>query len=500
MIAAWMLYSTWVGVLAAAAAALSERVCGALGRPVRFGWCAALAATVVLSGAALVRIQATDGVTDRSTAELLTKAAGSQAGVEATSHGRLRQVRAALGAAEDRMYGAIAGSAVNGRILVTLWVTTSLLLALLFGRVLLHMRRARQRWRRVQIAGGDVYAAPDAGPALVGLRRPIIVVPEWLLAAPEADQRLAVHHEREHRHARDHLLLAAVCLLVCVLPWNAAVWWMLRRTRLAVELDCDARVLRRGVRPGDYGALLLAVAARGARLPLAAPALSDTTTQLERRIIAMTQTRTNRSARPRAAAGALAAAILALAACSADMPTAAEIDRMDVTAAQSKVEAAGFLRVNDGTPDPLFIVDDVIVSRDAAHAIAPERIASIEVVKGAAAAAWGDAAAHGVVKVTTRREGDVAAEAAPVRVKTPWASAATGDGGEGTRVRVRTADGSALADPLIIIDGAEAAPDFQLGRVDPATIEAIEVLKGDAAVRAYGQRAASGAIRITLKK
>lgn len=500
MIAAWMLYSTLVGVLAAAAAAGAERVWSALGWPVRFVWCAALAATLVLSGTALARLEAPDRATDRAAAELLTKGAGSQAGIDATSRGWLRDARAALGAAEQLMYGTLARSAAGGRVLLAFWLATSLLLVLLFAGVLLRMRRARRLWRPVHVAGEQVYVARAGGPALVGLFRPVIVMPEWLLEGAQTDQLLAVRHEQEHRNARDHLLLAGACLVACALPWNVAIWWLLRRTRLAVELDCDARVLRRGVHAGSYGALLLNVAARGIHLPLAAPALSNTTTQLERRIIAMTQTRTHRSVRARAAVGALAAAILAAAACTTDMPTAAEIDRMDVNAAQSKVEEARFLRVGDGTPDPLFVVDDVIVSRDAAHAIAPERIASIEVVKGPAAAAWGDAAAHGVVKVTTRQKGDVASDGARVRFKAPSGSTTAGDGGEGTRARVRTADGSAVGDPLVFIDGVEASAGFQLGGLDPDSIESIELLKGEAAVRTYGQRAAPGAIRITLKK
>ena len=61
-------------------------------------------------------------------------------------------------------------------------------------------------------------------------------------------------------------MLALAQLALLVMPWNLALWWQIRRLRVAVELDCDARVLRSGdVR--FYGDLLLDVARpRQARL------------------------------------------------------------------------------------------------------------------------------------------------------------------------------------------------------------------------------------------
>ncbi|HEX6037519.1 vWA domain-containing protein [Longimicrobium sp.] len=55
-----------------------------------------------------------------------------------------------------------------------------------------------------------------------------------------------------------------------------------------------------------------------------------------------------------------------------------------------------------GGPEPLYVVDGAIVSADALRQLDPARIASIEVVKGAAAASlYGSRAANGVIQVTT---------------------------------------------------------------------------------------------------
>jgi len=71
-----------------------------------------------------------------------------------------------------------------------------------------------------------------------------------------------IAHERSHLGAHDtQLLTIAVCLLACM-PWNPILWWQLRRLRLAIEMDCDARVLRLGYPVARYSETLIAVGER----------------------------------------------------------------------------------------------------------------------------------------------------------------------------------------------------------------------------------------------
>ena len=88
--------------------------------------------------------------------------------------------------------------------------------------------------------------ARDTGPATVGLFRPQIVIPEWLLAAPPEALRLVIAHERSHVEAGDNTLLVLGIWLAILTPWNGIAWWQVRRMRLAIEVDCDRRVLRGG--------------------------------------------------------------------------------------------------------------------------------------------------------------------------------------------------------------------------------------------------------------
>ena len=112
------------------------------------------------------------------------------------------------------------------------------------------------------MAGTAVYLSEESGPAVVGFLRPHIVVPRWLTKFSPGELELVIAHERSHLDAHDaQLLVIAQCLLVCM-PWNLALWWQLRRLRLAIEIDCDARVLSHGYPFARYGETLIAVGER----------------------------------------------------------------------------------------------------------------------------------------------------------------------------------------------------------------------------------------------
>jgi hypothetical protein len=122
---------------------------------------------------------------------------------------------------------------------------------------------------------------------VLGLLDPEIVLPRWTLDEPD-ECRLIVRHEREHVRAGDPWLLAIGALAVAALPWSAALWWQHRRLRLAVETDCDARVLAAGESRRRYGHVLLRTAAHPLFLPAPSLAWADPSSHLERRILAMT--------------------------------------------------------------------------------------------------------------------------------------------------------------------------------------------------------------------
>jgi bla regulator protein blaR1 len=175
----------------------------------------------------------------------------------------------------------------ENRLLQHAWIALSaaLFAALLFNGLYL-MRRKRQ-WQSGVVAGVPAYIVPDVGPAVVGLLRPRIVIPRWLMDAPASRQLLVLAHEQSHLAARDPLLLTVALSLLVLMPWNLPLWWQLRRLRRAIEVDCDARVLTTGVDAAQYGETLIDVSQRPAGYTGAVAAMSESTSFLEQRIALM---------------------------------------------------------------------------------------------------------------------------------------------------------------------------------------------------------------------
>ncbi len=500
MIVTWMLYALLVSALVAVGARALEEVCRLAGFPVRFLWIGALIATLALVVLAPLRSVTVGSSSAGAGIELAAVPAAADASI----------VESVGGSAAVELLGAVRGvmewpldaaaplaESGIGSILAAGWLALSLALLALGAATLLRYHAARRVWPLRQVAGVGVRVAPAAGPAVVGLLRPEIVVPEWLLRASPEEQRLVVLHEREHLRTRDPLVLAAGCLAVMLLPWNPVAWWMLLRLRLAVELDCDTRVLRGGVRPQAYGLLLIDMAGRGSGLPLGVAALAGSPSTLERRLLAMTQGLPRFATLRAAALGVLGSAAL-LAACDTRLPTSAEVETMDVAGVEAQAQQLRLVTGDGG--HVTYFIDGVEVSAEEARALLGDRIARVEFVRANA-----DVSAQVHVRTHMAEAGDMEALAQDILRELP-----PGEGDRQVRVlRLRQGEGERVAtiaplgggefDGLLLIDGV-VAPASALRGVRPEQIERVEVLKGDAATRLYDDpRAANGVIRITTK-
>jgi bla regulator protein blaR1 len=147
--------------------------------------------------------------------------------------------------------------------------------------------RRRRSWVQEKLNQSSVYFSPNFGPAVMGFIRPSIIVPTWLRHRPAAEQTLVLAHENSHIKAGDPQLLTVALGLVVLMPWNPAAWWQLTRLRKAVEIDCDARVLRAGHDAKAYGKTLLAIGQRQSRIISTALAMSESPSFLEERIAIM---------------------------------------------------------------------------------------------------------------------------------------------------------------------------------------------------------------------
>jgi murein DD-endopeptidase MepM/ murein hydrolase activator NlpD len=109
-------------------------------------------------------------------------------------------------------------------------------------------------------------------PMLVGVRRPLLLLPRHLRDFSAEQQHMIIAHELHHWRARDPLCLGISTVLQTVFWFNPALRWMHARMEWALELACDQQVLagRPQQQRKQYAqALLLQWKAQAAALPAA---------------------------------------------------------------------------------------------------------------------------------------------------------------------------------------------------------------------------------------
>lgn len=313
MIAAWMLYTTLVAALLAAAAHAFERGCRLVRLPGRWPWAAALLLALLVPLAA-TRPEATMTAQPRARA---ARGAGPESAREQPPQtSALARVPAVVVVPPGTPLAAL------DRPLLALWLVASFGWCVVLAGSAIRLAGRETTWRPLVVDGVPVLVSHDVGPALVGVLTPRIVLPAWTLELPRERRALVIAHEREHALARDPLLLLAGAVAVAIAPWNAALWYAFARLRLAVEADCDSRVLRSRPDVRAYGSVLLDVSARAVAGAAPVAALAESATQLSRRLDLITA-RPVRFVALRLGGAALASLTLAALACRTPQPTVA---------------------------------------------------------------------------------------------------------------------------------------------------------------------------------
>ena len=271
----WMAYAAVVAGLLAAGGLALERLCEALGWPRRLAWLALLTLAVAIP------------LTARPPE---TVAGGGNAGepmATVAEEASLPEVGTPTARERSGAGDGDTNPAPADRAALFVWSLATLATLALLGSVVILSSWARRRWKRRWIGGEEVYVSREFGPALVGLARPAVVIPRWVLKLGAAVSSTAVKHEREHARAGDHVALLYAGLVAAAFPWSPAIWWMCRRLRTAVEIDCDRRVIRSGIPAAEYGSLLLGIGTVRPRRQVFALTLAGSESQLERRLKAM---------------------------------------------------------------------------------------------------------------------------------------------------------------------------------------------------------------------
>ena len=486
MMTLWMIYAILVAALVAIGALAVERALRIARLPARWIWAAAIPLAIGLT------MRAPLPEASPTFALAVTPSPPRIQGRDAPAW------RAILGARIERAaewldvsrsaraLGASAVARVDDRFAVAVWLALTTGLGFIFFGVHTRFVAARRRWPRADLHGQTVHISSHVGPAAIGVVNPGIVVPQWLLSRPESDQRLALAHESEHLRARDPQLLVAACLAVVLFPWNPALWFVVARLRLAIEVDCDRRVLRRGAPAAAYGSLLVSVAELARPLRPSALALADDSSHLKTRILAM-DTHSLRLGRTRATLAALAGVVAVLAACEAKTPTAADIDRLNGASAESTAHKLGLLLRPVDTA-VAYKLDGVSVRAEEARAIPADDIGRMAIAK----ASGGQSTVEITRKAMFKRKRPVAdSTLADVVV----ASAVAAHGG------VAKEQGKWPTDTAIVwfLNGAKADASV-IQTLDRSQIDAIDVLKGPAAEQEFGVAAGKSVVSIRTKR
>ncbi|HYW31142.1 MAG TPA: M56 family metallopeptidase [Gemmatimonas sp.] len=293
MIALWMFTAVLFSILIAAGALATEHALRALRRPTRLPWLFAIVAAVLWPLAAPI--------------------ASRLMPPEPEPIGAI-SVQPAWVVGGDLANSAASWAERADGVALMLWALASGTLLVQLFRAIRVLRRARVEAKAHIVDGEPVLVTESLGPAVVGLRDPRIIVPAWLLHLDAPLRELVLRHEREHCRAGDARLVWLGVFATALVPWNPAIWFMTRRLRLAMEIDCDARTLRGVDDHQQYGKLLLLIAGRQSSARLM-PMLAESSSNLARRISAMRQTNVRYRGVRVAILGAVAAGAV-VAACS----------------------------------------------------------------------------------------------------------------------------------------------------------------------------------------
>jgi TonB family protein len=415
-----------------------------------------------------------------------------------------------------------AGVPLDG-LLLMLWAVASAAVLAFLALSALRLARSRRSWPRTSIDGREVHVAPATGPAVVGMIRPAIVLPAWIAEGDADARRLVLDHEEEHLRAGDGRLLLIALLGVVLVPWNPVAWWGLRRLRLAVEVDCDARVLARGHHPRRYAELLLQVGRQSGAMPLAV-AIAKPRSQLERRIAMFTRSIPgNRFAR--AAALGISAVAISIAACELPSPAIPERPSLEPDASATLDTEAPVVHPRTGTDlseGPAFTPYNVSPElrnreefrralserypaelRDAdiggtvlLHVLIDDKgtVRETRVMQGSGQETL-DEAAQEVMSVARFSPALLDEAPVPVWVQLPVSFRSVDDRTSQSVESSRPAAAQTTRSPLFIVDGRRTD-----GRPSPLErYEVVEVIRGQEAVDRFGEDARDGVVVVRTR-
>lgn len=149
-------------------------------------------------------------------------------------------------------------------------------------------------------------------------------------------------------------------------------------------------------------------------------------------------------------------------------------EEYDVKISEEEGKASLFIK-SSGNKEPLFILDGKKTTAGVVKSMNPDSIESINVLKGEnALKLYDEKAKNGVVEIRSKNSNT-----------------------SNSTIKIRGYEENKI--PLYLVDGKEISHD-DMDKIDPNTVEAINVIKREKAIEKHGKKAKNGVVEITLKK
>lgn len=307
----------------------------------------------------------------------------------------------------------------------------------------------------------------------------------WIFMNPgqakEEKMREILLHEKEHIRQRHSLDLVLTGLLVAFQWFNPFAWMLRRSVKETLEYLADRAVLRQGVPMVDYQKLLLSYA-----LGLGHPALITPLnfSLNKKRMIMMKKMRSPDIRKWKGLAFLPLVLILGLAFSS---PFRSE--NISFVKRQTPAQQVSDSLTDWPTAATYYVLNGEEISRhEFDSAIATKTVNRLEIVEGKNAInRFGPQATGGALIIST----NTTAVKKDKKTENPSAGlTSTGNKFDSVKIRTET--------PVYILNGKVISKQ-EFKSLDPESIKAVEVLKGEKAVERYGSKAEPGAIIITTK-
>lgn len=159
-------------------------------------------------------------------------------------------------------------------------------------------------------------------------------------------------------------------------------------------------------------------------------------------------------------------------------------------------QSTQILSTSSGQDTIVYLVDGKQIKSSEMKTIDPNTIDNIEVVKGAGAKSIsGRQDTKGAILITTKEGKQSEKASSPEKgLQERKPSAESIEPNE----NILVVEGTGYENALIILNGQEVAYD-KLKKLEPEQIKGMEVLKGESARKAYGEKGAQGVLKITTR-